>query len=257
MAVNVLPSPDGSPLAPLNVAQQKLADLLSASFSKIAENQAKETFSYVKFALLAVETKIAHPIDFNKVADAEEFMPKKELHRLMQLVLENSVPFRKAMAVSGKNVDIDKNVALLKIDKNMQKLTLKSISNMIEPSRAKLLYMKKHLTDADFKTVLDGDDTPFNAHKDSVETKKQAEHTAEKPDNISTDLYDSLYKAGIYPAIRQVAEFMGKVNSLETEKQDYISEIANLKGQLQVFEKMSGTIQVDLSEVEQSKQVAQ
>ena len=255
MDLNVNTSPAKSLLAPLNVAQKQLADILSASYSKIIQNQAKETFSYVEFSLLLVRSKINHPKDFNRVAEAETIMPIKKLHSFTKLVLEKSVPFRKAMKVNGKNVDLAKNVALLKIDNKMQKITLKSISNMIEPSRAKLQEMKEKLTDAEFETVLSGNDTPYLDYKAKLVTKKQENHKAEKPENLSEAQFNNLHKAGIYPAIKQVAEFMKEVNTLKVEKQDFISEIANLKGQLQVFEKMVSTVKVDFKEAELQEQI--
>ena len=254
---NIPVSPDGSPLAPLNVAQKKLLDLLLSSYKKIAENKALEIYSNIEFGILAVETKIAHPKDFNKVADSEELMPKKELHRFMKFVLEHDVDFVKGIKVNGKKVNIKENIALLKIDKKMEKITLESLSIMIEPSTAKLLVMKKHLTDDEFKIVLNGNDKPYNDYKDGLETKKQDDHKAEKPNNMSDDLYDSLFKAGIYPAIRQVAEFKEEIKDLNVEKQDFISEIANLKGQIEVYKTMNPSITSNLTKAERLKELSQ
>lgn len=254
---NIPVSPDGSPLAPLNAVQNELAELLLSSYEKIKANKALEVYSNIEFGILAVETKIAHPKDFNKVADSEEVMPKKELHRLMKFVLENDVKFRKAMTVNGKNVNIEENIALLKIDKNMQEITLESLSKMIEPSTSKLSVMKKFLTDDEFKIVLGGDDKPYTDYKDGIETKKQDDHKAEKPNNMPDDLYDSLFKAGIYPAIRQVAEFNEEIKDLNVEKQGFISEIANLKGQIEVYKIINPRITSNLTEADGLKELSQ
>jgi hypothetical protein len=247
---NINENSEGSPLAPLNAAQNKLLSLLLSSYEKIAKNKVLELYSNIEFAILAIKTKINHPKDFNKVADSEELMPKKELHRLMKFVLEEDVNFRKAMMVNGKNVNIEENISLLKIDKNIQGITLKSLSKMTDPSIAKLTLMKKHLTDDEFKTVLGGDDKPYIDFKNGIKTKKHNNHIAEKPDTISADLYDSLYDGGIYPAIRQIAEFMERVNDLESEKQDFISQVSNLKGQLEAYKDMASPARFNLSNAE-------
>lgn len=236
-----------NPVAPLNDSEQKAADKLIALWNTAKTNKVSATFSFIEFGLLSIETKITHPKSFNRMADYEEHIPKKQLHRGMKLVMENPSDLRKALVVSGKNTDIAKNTALLVIDSKIRSITLESLSNMKDISVKKIEKMKHYLDFDNFITVLGGDDAPYDAilskeESDNAEANNK-KHYSHMPEGFEDKkLFDNLTSGGVYELTTQVLENMVSIAELESdkvklesEKTDLKLELAKLKGKLEVY----------------------
>lgn len=238
---------EGSPLVTLNQSEQKAADKLITLWKKDKANKVISTFSFIKFGILAIETKIAHPKSFNRMADYEEHIPKKQLHRAMKLVMENPKDLRKGLTVSGKNTDIAKNIALLVIDPKMQSITLESLSNMKDISIKKIEKIKLNLDIDAFNSVLSGDNTAYdsiiskeNSDNEEANNKKHYSHMPEGfEDKV---LFDNLTSSGVYELTTQVLENMNSIAELETKNNELKTkntnlelELAKFKGKLEVY----------------------
>ena len=218
---------------------------LSSSWNEVVNSARDKTFNFLTFGLVAVEKKKQHPIVFKRFADNEELIPKKELERAMKLVLEDSVNFRQAMKTAGKDVDIEANVDLLVVDSKIMHLTRESFSKLKKPSVSKIEIMKVNLSEKKFITVLKGNDKPYLEHLDSIETKKIENHKQEKPDNLTDEEFESLYRGKIYSAIRQVSDFKEKVIDLTNEREELIKQVAKLEGQVELLQGMPNIVRAN------------
>ena len=227
-----------TPLAPLTISEQKATDKLIAAWDKTVSSQAAQTFSDIEFGILAIKTKIAHPKSFNRMADYEEHIPKKELHRCMSLVLKDPKVLRKALKISGKNVDIAKNTALLVIDSKIADMTLNGMANMIEPTKEKIDRMKLNLSDTDFKAVLGGNDTSYNAHMESLKSDKVKAHNGQKPNGMDTVRFEALFKGDKYALITLVYDYENNINIFEKQIETLKLEKEKLQGKIEAYSEM-------------------
>ena len=246
----IIKSPEGLPLAPLTVSEQKAADKLIALWNTAKTNKVSATFSFIELGILAIATKIDHPISFNRMADYEEHIPKKQLHRAMRLVMKNPKDLRKALVVSGKNTDIAKNTALLVIDSKIQSITLESLSNMKDISVKKIEKIKLNLDIDSFNSVLGGDDTAYDSitSKEESDTKEadNKKHYSHMPEGFEDKkLFDNLTSGGVYVLTTQVLEDMALIAKLETDKakletdkRNLELELAKLNGKLEAYAEM-------------------
>ena len=260
---------NNTPIKPLNKSEQVAADKLISAWNEANSKKVDSLFSFSQFGICAIDTKIAHPKSFNRMADYEEHIPKKQLHRAMRLVMENPKDLRKGLTVSGKNIDIAANIALLKIDSNIKSITLESFAKIKNPSVKKIESMKLNLDTKEFNEVLGGNDTAYDAilSKENSDTQEanDTKHYSHMPKGFEDrELFDNLTSGGVYTLTTQVLESMDTIKELESAKtqleQDKTNlelELAKLQGQVEVYTDLS-TVQANLfpSEIKNTERIA-
>ncbi len=160
------------------------------------------------FAFLLITMKIKHKKRFYSVID-EDIMSKKQVERTMKLLLDKDVDFKSAMSNKGGSIDLENNVAMLKVDERIKALTTDGIENLNQPTLKKIIDMK-NLSDEDWNIVMSGSDKPYN---DYIEQKKQddADEThkeliSKKPESIDEDEFLDYCKADKIVLINQIVD---------------------------------------------------
>jgi len=156
------------------------------------------------FAFLLITMKIKHKKRFYSVID-EDIMSKKQVERTMKLLLDKDVDFKSAMSNKGGSIDLENNVAMLKVDERIKALTTDGIENLNLPTLKKIIDMK-NLSNEDWSTVMNGSDKPYNEYKQGAADKKQKELILNKPKNIDEDDFLNFCKADKIVLINQIAD---------------------------------------------------
>ena len=185
------------------------------------------------FAFLLITMKIKHKKRFYSVID-EDIISKKQVERTMKLLLDKDVDFKSAMSNKGGSIDLENNVAMLKVDERVKALTTDGIENLNQPTLKKIIDMK-NLSNEDWSTVMNGSDKPYDEYfkqkeKDDAE-KRQKELISEKPENIDEDEFLDYCKADKIVLINQIADDAEKLK-------DKDAFIELLKDQIKLLKKV-------------------
>lgn len=158
----------------------------------------------------------------------EEIIAQKQVQRYIKLVLTKDSEEKYAKSMKAKKEDFDN----IKMDKRILELSEDSIQNMKKPSMNKLLRMKS-LSTADFKKVINGDDSPYdNLIKDEAKIAKEnrdKELKDKQPDGMSDNEYKKLLKDGVHEILNKYQGSLEREQTLSIENKTLEYEIIALQ----------------------------